>query len=217
MEIIPVKTPKLVRALYPNYLWSVVDDTKTLYLTFDDGPTKKITQAVLRTLEDYHAKATFFCIGANIKKNPDLFNEIIEKGHTIGNHTQNHVNGWKTSTKNYHSEVEQAQDTILSQSRSADSNKPYFRPPYGKITNKQAKALMDLQYKIVMWDVLSFDWKSTVTKEECYNKVIKNATNGSIIVFHDSEKAAHNMSYALPKVLEYFSNKGFQFKPLEPK
>lgn len=197
--------------MFPNYVWDISINTKELYLTFDDGPTPEITNWTLNVLKQYNAKATFFCIGANIEKHPGIFLNIIKDGHVIGNHTQHHAKGWKTKTKAYIAEVLEAEKQIkLQQSKSSY----LFRPPYGQITPKQGKKLINLGYKIIMWDVLSFDWQKEVSGENCANNVISKSKEGSIIVFHDSIKASKNMMYALPKVLEYFSNAGFTFKAL---
>lgn len=208
MPVFPAKTPKLIQRLFPNYIWKKASLSKTIYLTFDDGPTPKITQWTLDTLKKYNAKATFFCIGDNIKKYPELFKSVYNDGHTIGNHTFNHLKGWRTDTNSYVKNTEKTQQLITSNS------KQLFRPPFGKIKRKQAKQLIKRGYKIVMWSVISYDWEVKVTPEQCLENVIKNSISGSIIVFHDSIKASKNMQYALPKVLEHFSSKGYQFKAL---
>ena len=211
MKITPVKTPLVAKKMFPNYVWDVQTNTKDLYLTFDDGPTPEITNWTLDILKQYNAKATFFCIGANIEKHPDIFQNIIKDGHAIGNHTQHHVKGWKTKTKAYIAEVLEAEKQIeLQQFKSP----LLFRPPYGQIKPKQGKKLMALDYKIIMWDVLSFDWQKEISEDDCLNNVISKSKEGSIIVFHDSVKASKNMMYALPKVLEHFSKAGFEFKSL---
>lgn len=216
MILFPVKTPQFIKRIFPNYVWDFSSKDKILYLTFDDGPTPEITNWTLNTLKQYNAKATFFCIGNNIEKHPEIFNSIIEEGHHIGNHTHNHVKGWKTTKRAYINNVEQAQDTIV---KSITKNKHLpktnlFRPPFGKIKNSQAKALIKLKYKIIMWSVISIDWDKKLSKEQCLKNVIKYAKNGNIIVFHDSIKASKNMTYALPKVLEHFNNKGYIFKSI---
>lgn len=197
--------------MFPNYVWDIPTHTKDLYLTFDDGPTPEITDWTLDTLKQYNAKATFFCIGDNIENHPDIFQKIISEGHTIGNHTQHHVKGWKTKTKIYINEVLETEKQIQTY-----QSKPshLFRPPYGQIKPKQGKQLIDLGYKIIMWDVLSFDWQKEISEEDCLNNVISKSKEGSIIVFHDSIKASKNMMYVLPKVLEYFSEAGYKFKAL---
>jgi len=198
--------------MFPNYVWDIPTNTKELYLTFDDGPTPNITKWTLDLLKQYNAKATFFCIGDNIENHPGIFQNIIKDGHTIGNHTQHHVKGWKTKTKAYITDVLEAEKQIeLQQSKRSN----LFRPPYGQIKPKQGKKLIALDYKIIMWDVLSFDWQKEISGEDCLNNVISKSKEGSIIVFHDSIKASKNMMYALPKVLEYFSEAGYQFKTLD--
>ena len=211
MTLTPIKIPMLVKRMFPNYIWNIPSNNKTIYLTFDDGPIPEITNWTLDILKQYNAKASFFCIGNNIEKHPSIFQDIINDGHTIGNHTHDHIKGWKTKTKDYLNNVEEAQNTINLKTQ----NSELFRPPYGQIKPKQGKKLIGLGYKIVMWDVLSFDWDSTVSPEACLKNVISNTTRGSIIVFHDSIKASKNMQYALPKVLEHFSKKGYSFKSLE--
>lgn len=208
MPVFPAKTPNFIQRLFPNYIWKKASLSKIIYLTFDDGPTPVITQWTLDTLKQYNAKATFFCIGDNIKKHPDIFKSVINNGHTIGNHTFNHLKGWCTKTKQYIENTEKAQQLINPE------NNNLFRPPFGKIKRNQAKQLINKGYKIVMWSVLSYDWESGITPEKCLKNVIKHSTSGSIIVFHDSVKASKNMQYALPKVLEYYSKKGYQFKSL---
>lgn len=216
MIFFPVKIPRFIKRIFPNYVWDFSSKDKILYLTFDDGPTPEITNWTLNTLKQYNAKATFFCIGNNIEKHSDIFNTIVEQGHHVGNHTHNHLKGWRTSKKNYISNVEQAQEiintSIIDNKRLPKSN--LFRPPFGKIKNSQAKALIKRGYKIIMWSVISIDWDKKLPKEQCLKNVIKHTTNGNIIVFHDSIKAAKNMTYALPEVLEHFSNKGYIFKAI---
>ena len=191
-------------------------ESKTLYLTFDDGPIPEVTNWTLNTLSHYNAKATFFCIGKNIEKHPDVFKNIINEGHKIGNHTYNHLKGWRTSTKNYLANIKEAQKVIdLQQNKTNSESQMLFRPPYGQIRPKQGKELKELGYKVIMWNVLSFDWDKEVTKELCLENVISNSQDGSVIVFHDSVKAEKNMRYALPKVLEHFSKKGYTFKSIE--
>lgn len=218
MTLTPIKTPLVAKKMFPNYIWDIPSTEKTIYLTFDDGPTPEITNWTLNTLKKFDAKATFFCIGDNINKHPEIFKNILNEGHAIGNHTQNHIKGWKTKTKDYLKNIEEAQKVInlqipnseISNSESLIVN--IFRPPYGQITPKQGKNLMTLGYKIIMWDVLSFDWDKSVTEAVCLENVISKAKSGSVIVFHDSLKASKNMTYALPKVLEYFNKQNYNFK-----
>lgn len=209
MDFIPVKTPKIITSALPNLVWHLPSKDKVIYLTFDDGPTPKITDWTLNTLKNYNAKATFFCIGDNIEKYPEIFKKINEEQHAIGNHTFNHLKGWKTKTKPYIENTLKAQQSI---DKYMIKNSYLFRPPHGRIKPKQAKKLHEVGYRIIMWNVLSKDWDKKVSKEKCLENVIQNTTSGDIVVFHDSIKASRNMQYALPRVLEYFSKKGFVFK-----
>ena len=213
MTLTPIKTPLVAKKMFPNFVWDMATDTNDLYLTFDDGPTPEITEWVLKVLKEYNALATFFCIGKNIEEHPNIFKEIITAGHAIGNHTQNHLKGWKTDSDVYIENTIKAQ-SLINLHQTDVSNFKLFRPPYGKIKPTQSKGLLALNYKIIMWDVISFDWDKEVSEETCLNNVISKATKGSIIVFHDSIKASKNMQYALPKVLEHFSNLGYKFKPI---
>lgn len=203
MKFTPIKTPSLLKRVFPNMVWSIATKEKIIYLTFDDGPTPEITDWTLNLLKQYKAEATFFCIGKNVEEHPEIFKRILQHGHGIGNHTHNHLKGWKSSTKDYIKNTNTASHLIKSN---------LFRPPYGRITPQQSKAISKKGFQIIMWTILSLDWDKTITKEKCANNVIKNASSGDIIVFHDSLKASRNMQYTLPKVLEYFSNKGFKFK-----
>ncbi|WP_299015873.1 polysaccharide deacetylase family protein [uncultured Polaribacter sp.] len=198
---------------FSNYIWRFSMEKKEIFLTFDDGPTPQITPFVLQELKKHNAKATFFCIGKNIKNHPELFKELIEQGHVIGNHTQNHVNGWTNNTKGYIDNCLKCDATIQQFSKNPTTQK-LFRPPYGKIKTKQAKQLIKKGYKIIMWSVLSADFDSNITKETCLKNVLKNTKNGSIIVFHDSIKASEKLRFVLPKVLDYFSKKGYVFKSI---
>lgn len=206
MNLIPVKTPFVVKELFPNFIWEINTTKKDIYLTFDDGPTSGITNWVLDVLDEFNAKATFFCIGKNVEKHPEIFKQITAQGHTIGNHTYNHIKGWKTKTKDYLNNVEKASKLTSSK---------LFRAPYGQIKPKQGKKIMSLGYKVVMWNVLPFDWDHQVSEDTCLNNVISSTKNGSIIVFHDSVKASKNMKFCLPKVLDYFSKRGYNFKSIE--
>ncbi len=218
MNLTPVVIPHFIKLLFPNLVWDIPNNDKVVYLTFDDGPTPEITEWTLKTLEQYKAKATFFCIGKNVESHPDIFSKITTAGHSVGNHTYNHLKGWTTRTKNYLLDIKQTQAAFNKQfinDNPQTSNPKFvnlFRPPYGQIRPKQVRQLSEIGYKIIMWNVLSIDWDPSVSKETCSNNVINNAVSGDIIVFHDSVKASKNMQYALPRVLEYFSNKGFEFK-----
>jgi len=207
-----IKTNTLIKKIFSNYVWDIPNTENKIYLTFDDGPTPEITEWVLEELKKYNAKATFFCIGSNIEKYPEIFEKVIDGVHSIGNHTFNHLNGWKTSTEKYLENTKLCEDSILNL-KSAICNLQYklFRPPYGKIKPSQSKKLRQLGYKIIMWDVLSADFDTTISPEKCLENVLKNVKSGSIIVFHDSAKAFSNLEYTLPKTLEYLKEKGFEF------
>ncbi|WP_452219912.1 polysaccharide deacetylase family protein [Lacinutrix salivirga] len=211
-----VKIPLIIKKLFPSYVWEFSLKEKVIYLTFDDGPTPEITEWTLKTLDHYNAKATFFCIGENVIKHPEIFNSILKNGHSIGNHTQNHLRGWKTSTETYIKNTEKAQSVINLQIKDFNKNskQKLFRPPYGQITPKQGKKLRALGYKIMMWTCVAFDWDDKVTPAQCLKNITSKTTAGNIVVFHDSVKASKNMQYALPKVLDYFSKKGYAFKAI---
>jgi peptidoglycan/xylan/chitin deacetylase (PgdA/CDA1 family) len=203
-----IKTPWIARRIFSNLVWKIPTSQKILYLTFDDGPHPSATPFALDELKKYNAKATFFCLGKNVVKHPSLYEDIINDGHAIGNHTFNHVNGWKTNDKNYFDDVIEARkymDTSL------------FRPPYGKITPFQAKHLSKrpFEFSIIMWHILSKDYDIDLTADDCAFNVIRHATKGSIVVFHDSEKAFPRMQKSLSSTLEYFSEKGWQFQSID--
>ena len=209
MDLLWIKTNPIIKNIFSNYVWTIANDKKKVFLTFDDGPTTEITEWVLAQLKKYNFKATFFCIGNNIEKHPDLFNQLITEGHAIGNHTFNHVKGWNTPNKTYLKEVEKCEEMIEHYSINQNLSK-LFRPPYGKIKPLQSRKLRKLGYKIIMWDVLSADYKRTITKEKCLENVVKNVESGSIIVFHDSIKAFPNLEFVLPKTLQFLSENGYQ-------
>lgn len=221
MQIIPAKTPGFVKTLFPNFVWNMKTNAKELFLTFDDGPTPEITDWVLSALKNYDAKATFFCIGNNIEKHPEIFHSIIDENHAIGNHTYNHLKGWKHKTEGYIKDVLLTQDLIDSEIKNSDLLKAgrvsqkLFRPPYGKFKSQQSKQLEKLGYKTILWDVLSYDWEQSVSEETCLKNITSTAKEGSIIVCHDSIKAYKNLKYVLPKVLDYYTQKGFQFKAIK--
>lgn len=211
MKLYFTKTPRIISKLFSNYTWYFYTDKKEIYLTFDDGPTE-VTSFVLNQLQKHQAKATFFCVGQNIQKKLAIFNRILKEQHSVGNHTYNHLNGWKTKSDLYIKNVLRAEEVMRNNTSTQD--KKLFRPPYGKIKKSQAKKLHQLGYKIVMWSVLSADFDAKISKESCLQNVLKNTQKGSIIVFHDSVKAKKNIMYALPKVLEYFSKRGYVFKTI---
>lgn len=207
-----VKTPWWLKKLYPRCIWDIPSSEKVLYLTFDDGPHPEATPFVLNTLQQYNAKATFFCIGKNVAAHKDLYRSILDGGHRAGNHTFHHLNGWKATDEHY-------LKNILEAGKYIDSN--LFRPPYGKITRFQVKLLTGIRnspvssnFSIIMWDVLSADFDTSKNGATCASYVIKNAQPGSIVVFHDSEKAFPRLKEALPKTLEHFSKLGYRFEAI---
>ena len=200
------QTPRLVQWLFPRRIWAFSRTTNAVYLTFDDGPIPKVTPWVLQQLKQYNAKATFFCIGSNIQKHPEIFTQLLAEGHTIGNHTFHHVKGTTMHLNKYIADIKAAEDEILKQVQYDYPNK-LFRPPYGKMTPLQAKKIEQQGYKIVMWDVLSADFDPEISTEKCLQNVIRNIRPGSIVVFHDSLKAEKNLRYVVPKVLAYCSDK----------
>ncbi len=206
------KTPKIFSRLYSKRIWSLPARSKTLYLTFDDGPIPQITPWVLGQLKHYNALATFFCIGDNVVKHPDILKAIVNQGHRIGNHTQNHRSAFKQTTAHFITEVTQCNEAIATVMDSAPSYTKLFRPPYGKLKSTQAKALYKRGYQVVMWDVLSADFDQNISSKTCLDNVLNHAKPGSIIVFHDSIKAQERLQFALPLVLAYFTKKGFEFK-----
>ena len=229
------KISTLGKFVCPSLLWNLPKTGNTLYFTFDDGPIPEVTPWVLALLKEYNAKATFFCIGENIVKHPEVFDQILSEGHNVGNHSFNHLNGWKTPISTYIENVEKAEEIIFEKLESRNQrqesrhkkqdfrkenkekrnkNLKLFRPPYGKITPKQIKILQGQGFKIVMWEVISGDFDLNISPEDCLNNVIKNSKPGSIVVFHDSIKASENLKEVLPKVLEYFHQKGFEFKAI---
>ena len=204
-----VKTPWIFRKFWPSFVWKINTAKKIIYLTFDDGPHPVATTFVLDQLKRFESKATFFCVGKNVKDHPDIFSRILDEGHAIGNHTQHHLNGWKTKDDIYLKDVAEAANYI-------DSD--MFRPPYGRIGRFQAMnlshAMRVTSPRIIMWSVLSGDFDHMISKERCLQNVILNTGAGSIIVFHDSEKAFPLMEYALPRTLEFFKEKGYRFDKL---
>jgi len=191
------KTPSWLKLVFPGFTWDLTSTSKSVFLTFDDGPVYGVTDKALDLLKKYNAKATFFCIGSNVKKNPELFNRIIEEGHDVGNHTFNHLKGWTTGNDKYIHDVEKADKYIQSK---------LFRPPFGKISPLQAQKLKK-NYQIILWDIMSFDYDQDITPEQCASNVIRNIEPGSIVTFHDSIQASTNMLYALEETLKFCNNK----------
>jgi peptidoglycan-N-acetylglucosamine deacetylase len=204
-----VKTPWLLKKIYPQLIWDSNKHNRTIYLTFDDGPIPIVTPFVLNILEQYKAKATFFCIGDNASKHTDIFEKVKAAGHTIGNHTFNHLKGWDTDDRVYLQNFIRA-DELLHTS--------LFRPPYGRIKRSQIKLLKAQRpnLQIIMWDVLSGDFDAELSPEKCLQNVLKYTKPGSIIVFHDSLKAFDRLEYVLPRAMEIWSKEGYAFIPLTP-
>lgn len=196
---------KALRLLYPKAVWKVKTTSPVIHLTFDDGPIPGLTEWVLDTLKHYNIKATFFCVGDNIEKNKSIFNRIIAEGHTIGNHTYNHIKGFKTKTIDYLANTEKCE--LL-------TNSKLFRPPYGQLKKSQYRKLLEKGYNIIMWDVISYDYEK-IKPELCLKNVIKNVKNGSIILFHDNVKAEEKIKYALPKTIEHFLKLNYKFAALK--
>jgi peptidoglycan/xylan/chitin deacetylase (PgdA/CDA1 family) len=197
----------MLKTVYPGCVWRGDKERKIIHLTFDDGPHPEATPFVLELLSAFNAKATFFCIGKNVVQYPDIYRRLISEGHAIGNHTHDHLNGWKVTDQQYF-------ENILLASKHIDSK--LFRPPYGRISGFQVRHLKaePLRYKIIMWDVLSGDFDTTLSPGQCNFNVVRNARNGSIVVFHDSEKAFQRLKVALPGCLKFFSEKGYSFEKL---
>jgi len=200
----PVKTPRILRWPYPEMVWQIKTDKKEVFLTFDDGPIPEVTPWVLAELKKANATAMFFMVGENVVKHPNIFNAVAEAGHGIGNHTYNHLTGWKTSTHDYLANVEKCNKIL---------NTPFFRPPHGRIKKSQLNQLKQ-KYHLIMWDVLSADFDENVSPEQCLKNVLKNIKPGSIVVFHDSIKAMPRLKTALPLVLQELKKAGFSFGDL---
>lgn len=198
------KTPNIAKKVFPRLIWNKTTDQKEVYLTFDDGPTPEITAWVMRCLNNYNAKATFFCLGKNVVLYPDIFNELVREGHSVGNHSYSHKNAWKTPAKEYLLDIESCEKVFHSK---------LFRPPYGKLKpGIRTKILKN--YDIVMWDILSYDFDPEISGQTCVDNVLNNIKPGAIVVFHDSKKAAKNLKYSLPIVLQHLKNKGYEMKAL---
>jgi peptidoglycan/xylan/chitin deacetylase (PgdA/CDA1 family) len=202
-----VKTPWLLKKLYPQLIWNRNRKNHHIYLTFDDGPIPIVTPFVVNILKQYNAQATFFCIGDNVNKHPDIFEHVKREGHSIGNHTYNHLKGWKTDDQTY-------VDNFINADKLLHSN--LFRPPYGRIKKSQINLLKKAKpgLQIIMWDVLSGDFDINLKPEACLQNVLKNTENGSIVVFHDSLKAFARLEYVLPKAMEAWSKEGYSFSTL---
>ena len=199
-----IKSPKIIQLLFADFLWKIDTDEKVIYLTFDDGPHPVITPWIIDLMNKYDAKGTFFLIGDAVSKNPDLYQLYKTNGHQVGNHTFTHIKGWQSRKKNYLKEITQCSEVVESS---------LFRPPFGQI-NLQSIREIKKQYKVVMWDVLSWDFNTKTSAETCLSNVVNNSRKGSIVVFHENEKSMKNIMYVLPKVLEHFTKLGYKFKAI---
>jgi peptidoglycan-N-acetylglucosamine deacetylase len=204
-NLLLIQPKSFLKKFYPKAIWNLNREEKTIYLTFDDGPIPELTEWVIEELKKYKAKATFFCVGANILKHYTIFEKVKVDGHTVANHTMFHTKGFQTNVAEYVKEVEDCDKLV--------QNK-LFRPPYGKIKPSQYKALHERGYKVIFWDVISYDYE-TIHPKECASKVIRHVKNGSIVLFHDNIKAEKNLRYSLPIVLKYFSEKGYRFEAIK--
>jgi len=200
-----VRPPKWFRLFSGPTIWRIETEEKKLFLTFDDGPIPELTPWVLDTLDEYSAKATFFCVGDNVRKHPEIFAQLRERGHGVGNHSYSHINGFRSSIQSYSRDVYRARKQIDSK---------LFRPPYGRLRGL-ARRLLKTRYKIILWDVLSMDYDNALDARQVVRNVVGNAKPGSIVVFHDNLKAVKNLEYALPRILDYYSKRGYSFVNLE--
>lgn len=194
------QVPDYIQKIWRTPIWRINPDEKSVYLTFDDGPNPKVTPLVLDILDKFGVKATFFCVGENVKKYPEVFREVKRRGHTVGNHTFNHLKGYKSSTQDYVKNVWKADEYVHSN---------LFRPPHGRIKLSQIRTLKK-DFKIIMWDFITYDFDSKVTPDAILKEVKKRTRNGSIVIFHDSLKAEKNMLAALPKALEFWKEEGYK-------
>lgn len=201
MKLRWLRAPGIARKLFPNLIWRYPSEAKKVYLTFDDGPIPESTLWTLDLLKKKKVKASFFCVGDNVRKYPELFQQIIDEGHAVGNHTYNHLKGWSVETKEYLDNVKKAAKIIPSN---------LFRPPYGQIKRAQIKQLLP-EHKIIMWDVLSGDYRADITPEECLADVLKVVRPGSIISFHNNVKAEKNMRFTVPRLIDELKLQGYEF------
>lgn len=211
------RTPFFLPWLYPSLTWRIPGGEKNIYLTFDDGPVPGPTEFVLEVLNSKNIEATFFCIGNNIETNPDVFQKICKSKHSLGNHTYNHLRGWKTDSETYVNDVARCDNSIefnLNQGvhRTMRHGRKLFRPPYGRITRNQISRLA--LHQVTMWDVLTLDYEKSVIPKVCLRNSIHATRNGSIVVFHDSFKAERNLKYVLPRYIDHFLSEGYTFKAL---
>lgn len=202
------KTPALFKYLYPNVIWQGDRNKKQIFLTFDDGPVPGITDYVLDVLSEFGIKATFFCVGENVAKHPATFERLLYEGHGVGNHTYNHLDGWKINLQVYLDNIYQSRDTMINHGYSSDYF--LFRPPYGKL-KKGLSNRIDNNFKIIMWDVLAYDFSTKISAERCLQESIKHTRNGSIVLFHDSQKTIQKLKIAIPQYIAHFLNENYEF------
>jgi peptidoglycan/xylan/chitin deacetylase (PgdA/CDA1 family) len=200
-----IQPGSILKLFYPKAVWRINTSQKIIHLTFDDGPIPGLTEWVLDELKKYNAKATFFCVGANIIKYPAIFERIKQEGHQVANHTMFHPRGFKTKNLDYLAEVDQCKDHIKN---------TLFRPPYGQLKPRQYKDLLKKGYKIIFWDVISYDYEK-IDEKECANNAISNTKPGSIVLFHDNYKAEKNLRYSLPLYLKHFAHLQYKFNVIE--
>jgi peptidoglycan-N-acetylglucosamine deacetylase len=196
-----IQVPDLLRPLLGKLTWRRDSSSKVIYITFDDGPVPEVTPLVLDLLDKRNIKATFFCVGDNVRKHPEVYAEVLRRGHKTGNHTFNHIKGFSFSEDEYVANVEKAAEYIDSE---------LFRPPYGRIKRSQLKRLQP-KYEIIMWDLITYDYDRKLSKESILRNIKHYSRNGSIIVFHDSIKAKDNMLAVLPIAIEYWNSQGYTY------
>ena len=207
----PLKFPRIIKYFYPDLITEIPTKNKIVYLTFDDGPTPGITDWVLELLDNFQAKASFFCIGKKIKKNPEIVKKINKKGHSLGNHTFQHNDAWKTNNKLYNESIIKTKNVL----KKMDIETDLFRPPYGKFSRKVIKNLDILGYKMVLWTLISGDFSTKIQPEKVAQKIINKTKKGDIIVFHDSKKAFFNLQKMLPIIIEGLQTRGFRFEAID--
>lgn len=205
------KTPGFLRYIFPDYVWRQPKTEKIIYLTFDDGPVPVVTEFVLNQLARFKAQATFFCVGENVSRYPEIARRVVNQGHILGNHTHNHLRGWATTTEKYVQNIALCQKQI--DPFQSDSGIKLFRPPYGRISQKQFLKIKST-YRVIMWDVLTYDFDNTLAPEKILQQILKKTGPGSVVVFHDSVKAFPNLQYVLPRYLQYFAGQGYSFNVL---
>lgn len=204
-----IKTPSVIQKLFPSFHWKVdtpQDDAPVIYFTFDDGPIPQVTPWIQEQLAAFNAKATFFCVGNNARRYPELMEATLAGGHTIGNHTMHHLDGWKSENMPYFHDIRHCALQVKSS---------LFRPPYGRLKPAQAQFLTR-HYEVVMWDVLSGDFDPELSPDDCFDNVVRNARSGSIVVFHDSLKAEETVRAVLPRLLKHYADLGYRFDALTP-